>query len=187
MLNHTYALPGIGSYVAAAIKQGSLGKVGIAIGVEIVMVIGVNVVFWRPMVAWAERFRAEGHPTAADRPRSVVLDLLRRSSVPDLVARPLRPVGRALDRVTRPFGLAEHPWAERFRTEESAAAERPRSMVLGGLRRSSVPDLVARPARPACRWTGLPGRSAWPSTRCSARRCAPALGTCSSSARSALW
>jgi NitT/TauT family transport system permease protein len=108
VLNHTYALPGIGSYVAAAIAQSSLSKVGIAIGVEIVLVVAVNVVFWRPMVAWAERFRFE-ESESAERPRSVVLDLLRRSSVPDLVSRPLRPVGRALDRVTRPFGLAEHP------------------------------------------------------------------------------
>jgi NitT/TauT family transport system permease protein len=108
VLNHTYALPGIGSYVAAAIAQSSLSKVGIAIGVEIVLVIAVNVVFWRPLVAWAEKFRFE-ESEAAERPRSVVLDLLRRSSVPALVSRPARPVGRALDRVTRPFGLAEHP------------------------------------------------------------------------------
>jgi NitT/TauT family transport system permease protein len=46
---------------------------------------------------------------AAERPRSYVLDVLRRSSVPDLVSRPARPVGRLLDRITRPFGLAEHP------------------------------------------------------------------------------
>ena len=108
VLNHTYALPGIGSYVAAAIGQGNLGEVGIAIGVMIVMVIAVNVVFWRPMVAWSERFRAE-ESAAAERPRSVVLDLLRRSSVPGLVARPFRPAGRLLDAATRPFGLAEHP------------------------------------------------------------------------------
>jgi NitT/TauT family transport system permease protein len=108
VLNHTYALPGIGSYVAAAIAQSSLSKVGIAIGVEIVLVVAVNVVFWRPLVAWAERFRFE-ESEAAERPRSVVLDLLRRSSVPSLVSRPLRPVGRALDKITRPFGLAEHP------------------------------------------------------------------------------
>jgi len=108
VLNHTYALPGIGSYVAAAIEQSSLSKVGIAIGVMIIMVIGVNVVFWRPMVAWSERFRFE-ESEAAERPRSVVLDALRRSSVPDLVSRPFRPVGRVLDKATRPFGLAEHP------------------------------------------------------------------------------
>jgi NitT/TauT family transport system permease protein len=108
VLNHNYELPGIGSYAATAIKHGNLGEVGIAIAVMIVMVIAVNVLFWRPMVAWAERFRAE-ESAAAERPRSVVLDVLRRSAVPDLVSRPFRPAGRFLDRVTRPFGLAEHP------------------------------------------------------------------------------
>jgi NitT/TauT family transport system permease protein len=108
VLNHTYALPGIGSYVAAAVEQGSLSHVGIAIVVMVAMVIAVNFVFWRPLVAWAERFRAE-ESAAAERPRSAVLDLLRHSAVPGLVARPGRLAGRFLDRVTRPFGLAEHP------------------------------------------------------------------------------
>ena len=31
VLNHHYALPGIGSYVAAAIAQGNLSQVGLAI------------------------------------------------------------------------------------------------------------------------------------------------------------
>ena len=53
VLNHTYALPGIGSYVAAAIEQANLGRVGIAIVVMVILVIAVNFVFWRPMVAWA--------------------------------------------------------------------------------------------------------------------------------------
>jgi NitT/TauT family transport system permease protein len=108
VLNHHYALPGIGSYAATAIHYGNLGEVGIAIAVMILMVIAVNVLFWRPMVAWSERFRAE-ESAAAERPRSVVLDALRRSAVPDLVSRPFRPAGRFLDRITRPFGLAEHP------------------------------------------------------------------------------
>ena len=51
VLNHTYALPGIGSYVAAAIKQSSLSHVGIAIVVMVFLVIGVNFLFWRPVVA----------------------------------------------------------------------------------------------------------------------------------------
>jgi NitT/TauT family transport system permease protein len=108
VLNHQYALPGIGSYVATAIGEGNLGDVGIAIAVMIVMVIGVNFFFWRPMTTWAERFRVEDSE-AAERPRSLVLDALRRSQVPEFLGRPLRPVGTALDRVTRPFGLADHP------------------------------------------------------------------------------
>ncbi|GAA1979913.1 ABC transporter permease [Kitasatospora viridis] len=110
VLGHHYALPGMGSYAAAAIAAGNLGQVGIAIAVMVVMVIGVNVLFWRPLVAWSERFRVE-ESEAAERPRSSVLDLLRRSSVPALLGRPLRPVGAALDRGTRVFGLAEHPLA----------------------------------------------------------------------------
>jgi NitT/TauT family transport system permease protein len=110
VLNHHYALPGIGSYAAASIEQGNLGDVGIAIAVEITLVIGVNFFFWRPVTAWAERFRVE-ESEAAEKPRSLVLDVLRRSHVPGQIARPLRPVGRLLDRGTRPFGLAEHPLA----------------------------------------------------------------------------
>jgi NitT/TauT family transport system permease protein len=134
VLNHTYALPGIGSYVTAAIGQGNLSEVGLAIGVEIVLVIAVNVVFWRPLVAWSERFRFE-ESAAAERPRSVVLDLLRRSSVPALVSRPVRPVGRVLDRVTRPFGLAEHPLARpvaRARTGDVFFAGAVSAVVLYG-------------------------------------------------------
>jgi NitT/TauT family transport system permease protein len=110
VLNHHYALPGIGSYAAAAIANGNLAEVVIAIAVMIVLVIGVNFVFWRPVTAWAERFRVE-ESEAAERPRSIVLDLLRRSQVPQQLGRPLRPVGRMLDGATRPFGLAEYPLA----------------------------------------------------------------------------
>ena len=108
VLGHHYALPGIGSYVATAISQGNLGDVLIAIAVMIVLVIGVNFLFWRPVTAWAERFRVE-ESESAEKPRSIVLDVLRRSNVPELLGRPLRPVGRLLDAATRPFGVAEHP------------------------------------------------------------------------------
>jgi NitT/TauT family transport system permease protein len=110
VLNHHYALPGIGSYAAAAIEQGNLGEVGIAIAVMIVMVVGVNFFFWRPVTAWAERFRVE-ESESAEKPRSLVLDFLRRSQLPEQISRPLKPVGRALDKATRPFGLAEYPLA----------------------------------------------------------------------------
>jgi NitT/TauT family transport system permease protein len=126
VLNHTYALPGIGSYVASAIAQGNLGDVGIAIAVEIVLVLGVNFFFWRPVTAWSERFRVE-ESEAAEKPRSLVLDVLRRSHVPGQLARPLRPAGRLLDRGTRRFGLAEHPLAT------SRVRERTTDVFFGGV------------------------------------------------------
>jgi NitT/TauT family transport system permease protein len=119
VLNHHYALPGIGSYAAAAIEQGNLGEVGIAIGVMIVLVIGVNFFFWRPVTAWAERFRVE-ESESAEKPRSLVLDFLRRSQVPELIGRPFKPVSHGLDKITRPFGLAEYPLATSKRKERTA-------------------------------------------------------------------
>ena len=104
----SYALPGIGSYVAAASARSELGHVLMAIVVMIVMVLGVNFVFWRPLVAWSEKFRNE-QSEAAEQPRSIMLDTLRHSRVPRLIGRPLRPVGVFLDRVTRPFGVADRP------------------------------------------------------------------------------
>jgi NitT/TauT family transport system permease protein len=106
--NNSYTLPGIGSYVATAVKEGDLAAVTIAIGVMVVMVTGVNFLFWRPLVAYAEKFRVETSESS-EQPRSYVLSLLRQSHVPAYVAKPLRPVGRTLDRLTRPFGLAEYP------------------------------------------------------------------------------
>ena len=103
-----HTLPGIGSYVAVAEANKDIGAILMAIVVMVVMVIGVNALFWRPLVAWSEKFRVE-LSESADAPRSITLDVLRRSRVPSMVVRPLKPVGRALDRVTRPFGLAEVP------------------------------------------------------------------------------
>jgi NitT/TauT family transport system permease protein len=107
---HSYALPGIGSYVATASKQSELGRVLLAIGVMIIMVLAVNFLFWRPLVAWSEKFRNE-QTEAAEQPRSIMLDTLRRSQVPHLLGRPLRPVTGWLDRGTRAFGTADRPLA----------------------------------------------------------------------------
>ncbi len=96
--NRTYSLPGVGSYVGAAISKGDLGAVGFAIGAMIIMVIGVNFLFWRPLVAWSERFRYET-TEAKEAPRSVVLGILARSTWP-------RTVGRAWGRVAEPLGRA---------------------------------------------------------------------------------
>jgi NitT/TauT family transport system permease protein len=124
--NHHYALPGIGSYVATATADGDLGKVLIAIAVMVVMVVGVNVLFWRPLTAWAERFRVE-ESEAIEAPRSLVLNLLRRSHVPALMGRLFGWLVAPLDRLMAVFGLAEYP----LRT--SPARRRVGDVVFGSL------------------------------------------------------
>jgi NitT/TauT family transport system permease protein len=102
------SLPGIGSYMAAAVSHGSYSEVTIAIVVMVILVVGTNFFVFRPLVAWADKFRLESSEST-DKPASVVLNFLRRSSLPRLAGRLSRPVGRFLDRITRPFGLAEYP------------------------------------------------------------------------------
>jgi ABC-type anion transport system duplicated permease subunit len=51
--------PGVGSYAATAIDEGDLGKVALALVTTAVMVLTVNVVFWRPLVACSEKSKNE--------------------------------------------------------------------------------------------------------------------------------
>ena len=138
--NTKYTLPGIGSYVQAAVDKGDLAEVGAAIAVVIIMVVGVNVLFWRPLVAYAEKFRVETSE-AAEQPKSYVLSFLRRSQIPGYISRPLRPVGRGLGRVTRPFGLAEYPLRTpgyKRRSGDVVFAVMTGAVILWGIYRAAV-------------------------------------------------
>ena len=95
---HRYTLPGVGSYVGVAVEQGRLGHVVWGIVTMIVMILAVNVVFWRPLVAYAERFRLE-QTEASQKPKSLVLDLLRRSSWPALAGRGRRAIAQPVNQL----------------------------------------------------------------------------------------
>ena len=95
---HRYTLPGVGSYVGVAVEQGELGHVVWGIVTMIVMILAVNVVFWRPLVAYAERFRLE-QTEASQKPKSLVLDLLRRSSWPALAGQGRRAIAQPVNQL----------------------------------------------------------------------------------------
>ena len=103
VLNHQYQLPGVGSFVAAAIAKQELGKVGYGILTMVVLVVAVNVLFWRPLIAWSEKYKLE-ESEAAERPRSIVLDLLRRSAWPRALGRLRRRAAEPLDRLMTVLG-----------------------------------------------------------------------------------
>ena len=106
--NHKFALPGIGAYVAAASSEGNLTRVLLAIATMIVVIIVVNALFWRPLTAWSERFRIE-ESEAIEAPRSVTLDVLRRSRIPGIIGHPLGRLVYPVDRVTAVFGMTGRP------------------------------------------------------------------------------
>ena len=57
--NQTYTLPGIGSYVALAIDHKDLGAVWWAVLAMLIVIIAYDQLLFRPLVAWAEKFRFE--------------------------------------------------------------------------------------------------------------------------------
>ncbi len=72
------ALPGVGSYVARAIEERDLRAVGWAIVAMSATILLYDQLLFRPMVAWADKFRFE-QTAAGTAPRSWVLALLRGS------------------------------------------------------------------------------------------------------------
>ena len=91
------ALPGIGSYVARAIQERNLHAVGWAILAMTATILIYDQLLFRPLVAWADKFRYE--QTAAQAvPRSWILDLLRRTN---LLRASWRPIGAVIQTVVR--------------------------------------------------------------------------------------
>ena len=76
--NTTVTLPGIGSYVALAIEQQNLPAIGYAILTMLLVIIAYDQLLFRPLVAWADKFRFE-QTASGNAPKSWMLDLFRRT------------------------------------------------------------------------------------------------------------
>jgi NitT/TauT family transport system permease protein len=86
--NTTVTLPGIGSYIALAIERRNLAAVCWAIGTMLVVILIYDQVLFRPLVAWADRFRFEQEP-GVPAPQSWVFDVLRRSRIIERLTQPV--------------------------------------------------------------------------------------------------
>jgi NitT/TauT family transport system permease protein len=83
----TFVLPGIGSYIASAIAQKNLTAIAWAIGAMLIVILIYDQLLFRPLVAWADKFRIDNEDSE-DYPESWVLDVVRRSDFMDWVAAP---------------------------------------------------------------------------------------------------
>jgi NitT/TauT family transport system permease protein len=70
-------LPGIGSWLAMAIDERDIGAVGLAVAAMAVVILAYDQLLFRPIVAWADKFRSE-QTAAQQRPQSWVYDFVRR-------------------------------------------------------------------------------------------------------------
>jgi NitT/TauT family transport system permease protein len=98
VLNQSYTLPGIGSYVTTAVEAQDIHALLWALAAMAVVIILVDQLFWRPLVAWGDRFKLE-HSAAAEVRQSWVLDLLRSARLPHLLASTFAPVCETLSTI----------------------------------------------------------------------------------------
>ena len=102
-------LPGIGSYIAAANDKGDHVSVMWAVVAMAATILIFDQLFFRPLVAWAEKFHME-LTASSDPPRSWMLDVLRRT--------------RLMARVGRPLGVAAR-WIASFRLRRAPLVNPP--------------------------------------------------------------
>src|SRR5215471_707194 len=104
----TIKLPGIGSWLAIAIDQKNISAVAMAVAVMAVVILAYDQLLFRPIVAWADKFRFE-QTAAQQRPQSWVYDVVRRTRLMRRVFAPVGWAGALLPR-TRGVRRARRPW-----------------------------------------------------------------------------
>jgi NitT/TauT family transport system permease protein len=88
--NTTITLPGVGSYIALAIERQDMRAVLWAIVTMLIVILIYDQILFRPLVAWADRFRFD-QEAGVIAPKSWVFDVLRQS--------------RFVERMTAPFAF----------------------------------------------------------------------------------
>jgi NitT/TauT family transport system permease protein len=93
--NTTVTLPGVGSYVALAIQQQDLSAIFYAMLTMLFVIIAYDQLLFRPIVAWADKFRFE-QTASGDAPTSWMLDLFRRTRALRALTFPFAAVNRTV-------------------------------------------------------------------------------------------
>jgi NitT/TauT family transport system permease protein len=75
-----FRLPGLGSYIQTAAIKGDMKHVLYGIGTMIFLIVVLDVLVWRPVVAWSQKFRFDT-VQAEDEKESAVLDFIRKSTL----------------------------------------------------------------------------------------------------------
>ncbi|MEM5328256.1 ABC transporter permease subunit [Paraburkholderia sp. JHI2823] len=109
--NNTITLPGVGAYLAQAISDKNLHAVGWVILAMTVVILAYDQLLFRPLVAWADKFRMET-TSSGNAPESWLLDLVRRTH---LINQFLVPVGWLFAKAARiPLKLPAFPNVSRM-------------------------------------------------------------------------
>ena len=70
-----FRLPGIGAYLSEAASAGDLHAIGYGVATLVLVIVAMDQLIWRPLLAWADRFKIE-MVESADPPRSWFYEVL---------------------------------------------------------------------------------------------------------------
>jgi NitT/TauT family transport system permease protein len=122
-----FRLPGLGSYLRAAADNGDMGVLLLGLGTLIGIIVLLDQLLWRPLVAWSDKFRFE-QTESSEVASSAVLTALRRSRLVEWLSENALPaIGAALDAVARALSRT----STRAGTRSSRPASGPARTLLG--------------------------------------------------------
>jgi NitT/TauT family transport system permease protein len=91
-----FRLPGLGSYLQTAASAGDTTSILWGVITMIAVIVLLDQFIWRPIIAWAEKFKVE-QVESTDAPRSWVLNLIEHSTgLAQIRQKTLRPLGERL-------------------------------------------------------------------------------------------
>ncbi len=92
-----FRLRGLGAYLSEAARRGDLAAILLGLGALVAVIVALDQLVWRPLIAWSERFNLE-MVEKENPPSSWFYQLLRGSRLVQLLsARLLRPIIERLD------------------------------------------------------------------------------------------
>ncbi|HEX8968228.1 MAG TPA: ABC transporter permease subunit [Chloroflexota bacterium] len=98
-----FRLPGLGSYLKTAADAGNLGALVLGLGALVAIIVVLDQLLWRPLVAWSEKFRFE-QTESGEAATSPVLTALRRSRLLEWLEEQAMPaLAEAVERRVRPL------------------------------------------------------------------------------------
>jgi NitT/TauT family transport system permease protein len=92
-----FRLPGLGAYLQEAANRGDLPAIAWGIGTLVLVIVALDQFVWRPLLAWADRFKLE-MVESDNPPRSWFYDLLRDAHLTEWFSRTVwQPLSERLD------------------------------------------------------------------------------------------
>lgn len=75
-----FRLPGIGSFIQLSANNGDIKRVLVGLSVMILIIVLLDLLIWKPLVAWSQKFRMDT-VVAEDEKESFILDIFRSSKI----------------------------------------------------------------------------------------------------------